>query len=336
MIQLQRQGPLPRTCISVSAGFIIILMNEFSIVPYKGDSHFEPWPSLAEKAFCLKYPSGERIFYYDVEPSPCESSTRHVFVLIHGLGDEADSFRHLIPLLAAQGFRLLALDLPGFGRSVTQGKISLKNHAAAVIKLIESLIQPQEGPAEIFLAGNSMGALVAEIAAFQRPDLVSGLILIDGSIPGGPTNPGPLAIAKMLFSRKWYKAYRDAPDALWRSLFPFYADLGSLPSADKEFLKKRIKARVESSTQERAFFASQSDLIMTYLFSSRGITRKIQYYPGKILLIWGENDNIIPISSTKVFTALRNDIKLEVILGAGHLPQQDKPEDLARLMKGFI
>ena len=311
----------------------LFTMNEFSIVPYKDDSPFEPWSALADKAFCLNFPSGESIFYFDVMPEGASSGP--VLVLIHGLGDEADSWRHIIPLLSVQGFRLLALDLPGFGRSVTQGKISLKNHAKAVIKLVEAVIRPHEDKTELILAGNSMGALVAEIAAFQRPDLVSGLILIDGSIPGGPTNPGPLAIVKILFSRKWYSAYRDSPDALWASLTPFYVDMGGLPLRDKEFLTKRLKARVESPAQERAFFSSQNDLIMTYLFSSQGIKRKIRYYPGKILLIWGKKDNIIPFSSTKVFTALRNDIKLGVIPDAGHLPHQEKPEDTARLMADF-
>ena len=306
-------------------------MNEFTISPWQGDAPMKPWPSLADKAFCLKYSSGESIFYFDSGQPP--QSPQPVFVLIHGLGDEADSWRHLIPLLCSRGCRVLALDLPGFGRSIAPGKVSLKSHAIAVLKFIKEVLKSQS---PVYLVGSSMGAMVAEMAIMLKPELITGIILISGSIPGGPANPGLLAVAKMLFSRKWYKAYRDAPKDLWTTLYPYYADLDSLPQEDRDFLKERVMARVESPSQERAFFATQSSIVRAYIFSVPRFSRKIKYYPGKILLVWGEKDRIIPLSSTKVFTALRNDIKLELIPGAGHLPQQEKPEELARLMVDFV
>ena len=299
---------------------------EFSIVPFTDDSPMKPLSSLAANAFCLQLGRKETIFYYD-----SLTGKQPAFVLIHGLGDEADSWRHIIPLLGSRGFRALALDLPGFGRSFTQRKISIKNHAAAVLCLIEAALPG----ADVFLAGSSLGAVVAEIAAFQKPSLVKGIVLIDGSIPGGPSNPGLPALAKLLLSRKWYKAYRGNPEAAWKSLKPYYADLESMGEEDKEFLKKRVMDRVESDTQERAFFATQRSLIWTYLFSSSGFARKVRNYEGKILLIWGKQDRIIPLSSTDAFKALRGGIRLEVIPNAGHLPHQENPAEAVRLMAEF-
>ena len=309
-------------------------MSEFTISPWQGDAPMKPWPSLADKAFCLKYCSGESIFYYNAIPIDLPPQGSHpVFVLVHGLGDEADSWRHIIPLLCNQGCQVLAPDLPGFGRSIAQGKISMKSHAIAVIKFIEAVLKPQN---PVYLVGSSMGAMVTEMVILLKPELISGIILVSGSIPGGPANPGFLAVAKMLLSRKWYKAYRDAPKDLWATLYPYYADLDSLPQEDRDFLKERVMERVESSSQERAFFATQSSIVRAYIFSVSRISRKIRRFPGKILLVWGEKDRIIPLSSTKAFTALRSDIKLEVIPGAGHLPQQEKPEALVHLIVDFI
>ena len=295
------------------------------------------WPYLAERAFFLstsRSGAGETIFYYDSPPcigvSHGETSAP-VFVLIHGLGDEADSWRHLIPFLNARGFRVLAVDLPGFGRSVTKKRINIKNHVSAVLKLIEAAVSG----ARVFLAGNSMGAMVAESAAFQRPDLVKGLVLIDGNIPGGPSNPGLLALAKLLLRRKWYRSYQGNPEGAWASLYPYYADLDSMPPGDKEFLKQRVMDRVESSTQEKAFFATQRSLVWTYMSRSSAFAQKVKDYKGKILLLWGEMDRLIPLSSAEVFKALRDDIRLELIPGAGHLPQQEKPEETARRMADF-
>jgi len=297
----------------------------------------KPWPSIADKAFCLNLSFGQTIFYYDAVPSnndPPNGATEPVLVLIHGLGDEADSWRHLIPLLNSAGYRVLALDLPGFGRSVAPGRISLKNHAAAVLRLLDAVKIKPEDP--VFLVGNSLGALIAETAAFRKPGLVKGLILLDGSIPGGPAKVGLLALAKLLFSRKWYKAYRANPEGAWASLYLYYADLDGMPLADKDFLRERVMARVNSSSQERAFFATQRSLIWAFGTGFHGYAQKIRLFKGKISLLWGEKDRIMPISTAEPFKTLRNDIEFRIVPGAGHLPQQEKPTDTAKFITEFV
>ncbi|MDR1802812.1 MAG: alpha/beta hydrolase [Treponema sp.] len=322
----------------------------FSTVPYDGKSPMgfvpmKPWPSLADKAFCLIDESrpGESLFFFDSLPdSKTPGATPPVVVLIHGLGDEADSWRHLIPLLNAAGCRTLAPDLPGFGRSVERRKISLKRHAAAVVRLIQA-----KCPADtVWLAGSSMGAMVAEEVVLRRPWLCRGIVLIDGSIPGGPPSPGVFALARLLFSRKWYRAYRNDGDGLWASLNPYYADLAALPPADRDFLRERVMARVQSAAQERAFFQSQRSVVWAYMTSSALYARKIRAWPGKILLLWGESDRLIPLSSAERFKALRNGksangklaegIDLFIIPGAGHLPHQENPGETARFIAEFV
>ena len=319
---------------------------EFSIPPYKGDFPMKPWPALAGKAFCFKDNSrpAEIIFYYDTAPpNSAGANTKPVFVLIHGLGDEADSWRHIIPLLNTagntRGCRVIALDLPGFGRSTAAGKVSLKSYTAVVLKLIAAVVRPQSGegarPA-IFLAGSSMGALIAEEAALKMPELASGLILIGGSIPGGPKNPGFFALVKLIFSKKWYRSYRKNPEGRWASLYPYYADLDSMSPEDKDFLRQRVMARVESSTQEQTFFAVQRSIVRSYLLASSRYARNIKRSKGNILLLWGEKDRIIPLSSAQAFKTLREGIGLEVIPDAGHLPHQEKPAEIARLIMDFV
>jgi len=319
----------------------------FSIVPYDGISPMRPWPSLGPSAFCLQDSTRpkETVFFYDSSPpNGGAPDVKPVFVLIHGLGDEADSWRHLIPLLNSRGYRTLAPDLPGFGRSVVAGNVSLKRYAGVVARLIQAAVRPPPGqPGEgaapsrppVFLAGSSMGALVAQKAALAMPGISQGMVLIGGSIPGGPKNPGPLALAKILFNRKWYRVYRKSPDGLWASLYPYYADLDALPAQDKEFLRQRIMARVESPAQERAFFAIQRSVVRAYLTASFWFARRTRRSKEKILLLWGESDRIIPLSSAKAFKSLREGIALQTIPGAGHLPQQENPAETGRLMLEF-
>jgi len=308
---------------------------EYSISAYNDDSPMKPWPSLAEKAFRLTRDDlpGDSVFYFD---SPPGGPAAGVFILIHGLGDDADSWRHLIPLLNLKGWRVLALDLPGFARSVASEKVSIEKHAAAVIQLIEAVAGHPSTPATpIFLAGNSIGALVAEFVAIKRPELVHSLILIDGSIPGGPSKPNPIGLFKLLFSRKWYGNYRDNHERARNSLYPYFADFDAMPLEDREFLRQRVIARVESTTQEKAFFATQSSLIWAYARVS-WYARRIRKFKGKIQLIWGEKDRIIPRSSMFAFRKLRTDTEMAVIPGAGHLPHQEKPEETVKIMMEFV
>jgi pimeloyl-ACP methyl ester carboxylesterase len=190
----------------VSAAF-----HSNSAVP-EAASSMKPWPALAPLSSVLRLRGDmETIFYYDTQKaSPEDESAKPVLILIHGLGDEADSWRHLIPLLSGT-FRTLALDLPGFGRSAAPGRIGLKRHIAAVLTLLT-----QTGPA--VLAGSSMGALVAEGTALARPDLVQGLILLDGCIPTAADFGKRLLFMALPFAgKKWYRAYRNNHEGAWRS-----------------------------------------------------------------------------------------------------------------------
>ncbi|MCL2205870.1 MAG: alpha/beta hydrolase [Treponema sp.] len=311
---------------------------DFSITAYKGNSAMKLWEPLAAKAFVLTDNShqSETLFFYDSPPENCSSSDAPVFVLIHGLGDEADTWRHLIPLLNSSGFRAIAPDLPGFGRSALRKRLSLKAYANAVIALIQTAVLPQnENPPPIFLAGSSLGALVAQEAALRCPHLTRGLVLIGGSIPGGPKLPNPLALAKRLFSRKWYRSYRKNASDRWDSLKPYYANLESLSPEDKDFLRQRVMARVESPTQEGAFFKAQRSVIRSYVLFSPLYAKKIKRHKSEILLVWGVEDKIMPLSSAHKFKALRSGIDLKIISDAGHLPQQEKPAEAAALMADF-
>ena len=95
-------------------------------------------------------------------------------------------------------------------------------------------------------------------------------------------------------------------------------------------------ARVESHSQEQAFFQTQTSLIKVYLTASSRFARFIRGYKGKILLLWGEKDRIMPRTSAESFKALREGIELEIISGAGHLPQQERPRETAQLMADFM
>ena len=138
-------------------------------------THFDsmpPAPALQSYAQSMVV-DGLRLHYYDSGP--------HEFapiVLIHGLGDEADTWRHIFPAVA-RWRRVIALDLPGFGRSEKPRRAyTLAFFARTVAEMLAAL-----GVRRALLVGHSMGAAVAQRLALAQPRQAEHLVLIGGGLP---------------------------------------------------------------------------------------------------------------------------------------------------------
>jgi len=291
------------------------------------------WPSIAPFGKCISIPGGD-LFYYDSGNSAPDSGAadKPALVLIHGLGDEADTWRHVFPILAAAGYRVIAPDLPGFGRSVWKGKIGVNCHSDAILRLISMTGAAESGHPAV-LAGSSMGAGISEMAAFKRPDLIKGLILIDGCFPfKGGIGKGFYLLGLPHIGEKWYRGFRKNHEAAWKSLYPYYRDLDAMNTEDRDFLRERVIARVESTDQEHGYLSTMRSMNVFFLFWKQRMIRKIKSYPGKISFLWGEEDGVLSPDKADLVRSIRPDAELVFIPGAGHLPQQEKPEFCAEQM----
>ncbi|HSG82664.1 MAG TPA: alpha/beta fold hydrolase [Gemmatimonadota bacterium] len=116
-----------------------------------------------------------RLFY-------CESGMGAPLIMVHGLGASSRWWFPLFPGLTSANFRVLAPDLPGFGRSPGPA-LDIERGARAVVSLADQL-----GLGQFFLCGHSMGGTVAAQVAADHPGRVRRLALVDSAgIPGtGP------------------------------------------------------------------------------------------------------------------------------------------------------
>jgi len=112
-------------------------------------------------------------------------------LFLHGasLGSSADVFRRNLPAFAAAGFRAIAFDAPGFGRSDVPADHSLAYRRAVVPKLLDAL-----GVKKAALVGHSQAGTVAVALALQQPSRISHVIVLGtGSLlpplPGSPPRP---------------------------------------------------------------------------------------------------------------------------------------------------
>ncbi|WP_374999673.1 alpha/beta fold hydrolase [Aeromicrobium sp. CTD01-1L150] len=96
-------------------------------------------------------------------------------LLLHGIGGGARTFSSLAELIAQDGYAVHAWDAPGYGGSSDPLHKDI-DHVAAVVEVVETL---DAGPVHIL--GTSWGATLAIRVAFLRPDLVTSLVLVDGT-----------------------------------------------------------------------------------------------------------------------------------------------------------
>ncbi len=245
----------------------------------------KPFPGLEAFARTMWLPDQEReIFYYDT--GEIEKPTA---LFLHGLGDEADTWRHLIHPIA-EHWRVLAPDLPGFGRSDgVKKKYSAEFFTETILEMLSSVDVHR-----VLLVGHSLGAVLAHKIAQEHPSMARGIVLIDGS-PLMKT--AGLKLSTLLFLIPWlgermYEGLRKDPLAAYKSLQPYYADIEKLPIPDRDFLYQRVNQRVWSDKQQAAYFSTLRNFALQAVRQSQSLRDRLEKFNIPTLIFWGEEDQV--------------------------------------------
>jgi pimeloyl-ACP methyl ester carboxylesterase len=291
----------------------------------------EPWPDLAAYARRVHLPeSGGSLFLFDAGPADAAPA-----LLIHGLGDEADTWRHVLPALSTQDrarYRALAPDLPGFGRSdpVRQG-YSIPAYVQVLVELLDTLEMER-----VTLVGHSLGGIIAQSMALAVPERVERLVLIGGSLVARVQKIGLSTILFLIPGLgEWlYNGLRRNPDAAYHTLYPYYGDLDELPEADRAFLYQRVNERVWSDKQRRAFLAIYRHLARWLSAQQRNLKDRLGALQVPTTAIWGELDQVNNVANGRALVELQSTAHLVVVPGGGHNVQQEQPQAVVEAILG--
>jgi len=238
-------------------------------------------------------------------------------LLLHGIGGGHLAFAPQVEALASSGYRAIAWDMPGYGRSAPIEPYNFKGLAHSCATLIDSL---QCGP--VTLVGHSMGGMVAQELVARRPELVSRLVLCATSPSFGKPDGD------------WQRAFvaeRTAPlDAgqtmaqLAETLMPRMIGPGSLPEGVR--LASHCMGLVSPVTYRRALEALVN-------FDRRAALAQIHV---PTLLLAGEHDrNAAPAVMKKMAAAIAGSTYLE-LAGIGHLVNLEAPEEFDAALLHFL
>ncbi len=226
-------------------------------------------------------------------------------VLVPGMGDLRAAYRFLAPALRDAGCRVACTDLRGHGDSDTgfnsYGDVET---AGDILALIDEL----GGPAVI--VGNSMGAAAAVLAAAERPDVVSGLVLVGPFVRNGDTSVIQRALLRLAMARPW--AARA-----WNAYLPkLYA--GQKP-ADFDDYRERIVKSLRRPGYARAFS-------LTTRTSHDPAEARRGEVSAPSLVGMGELDPDFPDPRAEAdWIAGALDAKVVMVPDAGHYPQSQQP-----------
>jgi pimeloyl-ACP methyl ester carboxylesterase len=281
----------------------------------------QPWPGLEPHGRKAALPkNGLSLFYYEMG-----APSAPALIMIHGLGDEADTWRHVIGPLSER-YQVIALDLPGFGRSDAlraRRSYSLTFLRDTLLELMDVL-----GFANATWMGHSLGAVIAQSAALEQPERVAQLFLVSGSLTtrAQKLNPVILQMSLPFLGARLYNSLRGQPQTAYETLRPYYANLDALPEADRRFLYQRVNERVWSDGQRDAFLSILRHLVWLAPGRQRAAEEKLARLKTPTHAIWGESDVINSVESGQALVSIQPTAKLTVIPNAGHNLHQERPE----------
>jgi len=279
----------------------------------------QPWHELKTFGKQTKIQDNTfELFFYEVGEDQSLS-----LIMIHGLGDEADTWRHVFKPLSRQ-YHVIALDLPGFGRSdKPDEKYTPQFMMGAILGLMNQL-EIETG----VLMGSSLGGILSHGLALSHPERISGLILVDGALlQPEPMGDWSLRLMQVPLLGEWlYTKLRKDPDAAFDSLRNVYHNLDAMPKADREFLYTRVNQRVWSNGQRRAYFSTLRNLTPRIRDLQSTIPDQLSLLNIPTLVLRGEYDGLFTDENAHGVMRVQPNAEMKTILEAGHFPHQEKPE----------
>lgn len=255
--------------------------------------------------------TGLRVHYLDENPTGQTS-----VVLLHGLGANCTSWQLQIGSLIQAGFRVIAPDAPGFGRSPYPGG---KNSIAIMASRIAGFLQTL-GVDTYDIVGISLGGTLALQLAINHPEAVKKLVLVN------------------TFARLQVENLKILPYVLLRMILVHTLGLPAqaqtvarriFPSHDQEFLRQELINQI-----------LQAD-IHAYRATMRAIGRfdvrnKLHQINCPTLVITGEADNTVPPPNQDFLARSIPAAKQIYIPGGGHAVTVEKPDQFNRILLGFL
>lgn len=246
---------------------------------------------------------GGRVALYRAGPPRAKA-----VVLVHGLGQAASrDWAQVIPALAER-YRVIALDLPGFGASDKGNHLYSPANLARVLEAV--LKDRVDEP--FALVGHSMGAAVALAYAGAYPQRVARLVLVD---------------AAGVLHRSVYAEFLGRVGAQ-RALgvdSPWFESLVRAIQIRAENWAIRGDLLLERAGVRQRLLRGEPNAIAAFALAEHDFSETLPAIRAPTLVVWGAFDTVAPPRTGEVLAWAIPNARLVVLEGLGHAPQVEAP-----------
>ncbi|MGO4200601.1 alpha/beta fold hydrolase [Rhodococcus sp. TAF43] len=238
-------------------------------------------------------------------------------VMVPGFTGSREDFLAMAPFVTAAGYRLISYsqlgqyDSDGPDGPDAVGEYTIAKFARDLAEVLDK-VAPGE---KVHLLGHSFGGLVTRAAVLNDPARFLDYVILD-SPPSGQNLDMDLDMGQIPALLE-----EGGNEALWEAMFGALQE--AFPAPVKEFLRGRILATKTANIAGIALSMSAEPDRVEELAATR--------LP--ILVVAGEED-VISVE-VQADVASRLGVKFEIIAGAGHTPNEEKPEELTKVLVDF-
>lgn len=259
-------------------------------------------------------------------------------VLLHGGGvDSASlSWGGVGPRLAAGGYRVLAPDHPGYGDSPPAPWPSTQERLVGYVgEFVDALAL--DGYA---IGGLSLGGGMTVGHVLDRPEKVTGAMLLAsyGFMPR--LSEGPLSGARQVLTWAMVRTGLLRAVSRWsgrsrRAMAWVMPALIGDPAARTPELVDEILSAARADYAFEAFGQWQRDQVRWNRLTT-DYRDRLATFPHPVLIIHGDKDTSVPVAAARVAAELIPFARLEVVAGAAHWVQRDRPDVVVSAMLQFL
>lgn len=261
-------------------------------------------------------------------------------VLVHGLGGNHLNWLPAASMLASE-YRVLAIDLLGFGRTPEAGR---GHGMTAQSRMLGRFVREVAG-LDAALIGNSMGGLVALMTAAETP--VSSLVLVSPALPP----PGLPKLEPAMLGRQLVhlvpgmgelSLYLDGRRGGARKLFVDLLTLGTrdvsrVPPEVVEANVSLLADRMERAPfgHARSYLDATRSMLLNLARAER-LHRMTDAIQTPTVILHGTHDRLVPLGFSQAFVARHPWIGLEILDDVGHVPQMEDARRFVERVTRFL
>jgi pimeloyl-ACP methyl ester carboxylesterase len=261
---------------------------------------------------------------HDVYFSDDGTPSAPAVVLLHGFASSTFAWRRQRAALLEAGYRVVVIDQWGYGASARPAApcYSTADHARCTLAVLDAL-----GLARAHLVGHSYGGRIALLLAASAPERVASLALLAPEVFVSERPPIARVVALPLVGQA----------LAYYTLAPALVGVGlRMVSAERAWLTPEVIAGYAAPLRVRGSVRAQ-------VWQARSLKDGPQTVPDLLdravqpaAILWGEADPVFPVAEAYRLRAALPQAELRLLAGAGHLPHEERPDEVADTLLTFL